>query len=117
MKPEKDRRRHGRLPLRLEVLCQKVGSSGAEVYPGKTINVSPGGMLIEVNDHQTHVNQLLNIEMVIPPTDDMLEYSQSFSSHARVLRIEAGDGQSQNNHSSGFQRLALQFCEPPKFNI
>lgn len=109
---EEDRRRHKRISLKLSVCCQKVGLSDGRLYSGRTINVSPGGMLLEMKSSGFRDGELLSVEMTVPPTEGLLEFGGSFSSYARVVR-------------SGKQPLpidpdnavALEFCDSPKFRI
>ena len=110
---EEDRRRHRRLPLKLSVYCQKVGLSGGKLYSGRTINVSPGGMLIEMKGDQLRDGELLSIEMSVPPTEGLLDFGGSFSSYARVIRRH-DDG---DPLMSATNTVALEFCDSPKLRI
>ena len=58
-----NRRRHKRIPLKLSIFCQKVGLSGGGVISGKTLNVSPGGMLVEMKNPNVSDGELLSVEM------------------------------------------------------
>ena len=107
-----DRRRHKRISLKLSVCCQKVGLSDGRLYSGRTVNVSPGGMLLEMRNSGIRDGELLSVEMNVPPTEGLLEFGGSFSSYARVVRTgnkplltEADDA------------VALEFCDSPKFRI
>ena len=114
MDSEKDRREHQRLPLKLSVLCQKVGLSAGDVYTGSSVDVSPGGMLIEFNNCTLKDGELLSVEMAIPPTQGLLEYGGRFSSYARVVRIDQTHVSRKSRSVSIAQRVALEFCESPK---
>ena len=59
MEIEKEQRKHQRLGLRLAVLCQKVGLSPSKFYVGNTVNVGPGGVLMEVYSDELERGQLL----------------------------------------------------------
>ncbi len=117
MEEGKERRSHQRLPLRLAVLCQRVGSPGAGIYTGNTVNVSPGGMLMEINDCRIKQGELLNVEMSVPPTEGLLEYGGRFSSYARVIRIEAPPSIRPGDRASATLSVALEFCESPKLHV
>lgn len=116
MRPEKDRRRHRRLPLHLEVLFRRVGSSIADAHSGRTLNVSTGGMLIEINsqEHNYRTDELLNIDMSVEPSEGMLEYGGELSNHARIARIHTASGGGRKNPKT---QIAVQFCEPPKLKV
>ena len=116
MESGKDRRRHHRLPLRLEVLCRRVGSSAAGTCSAKTLNVSTGGMLVEISESRQDYqpDELLSIDMTVDPGEGMLEYGEKLSSYARILRIHTG---LERGHSSSKARIAMQFCQPPKLNM
>ena len=107
---EVDRRRHRRFPLKLTILCQKVGLSGGELVSGKTVNVGPGGMLVEVKSGNVNEGELLSVEMSVPPMEGMMDFGGSLSNHARVVRSkdpEAIEGTAENV-------IALEFCDSPK---
>ena len=109
MEQIKDRRYHQRLPLRLNVLCQTVGLSSGKSYTGNTIDVSTGGMLVEVNEGGLDEGQLLSIEMSVPPTTGLVEYGGRFSSYARVCRVLERDD------DCFAKAIALEFCDCPHF--
>ena len=116
MRSGEDRRRHRRLSLRLEVLFRRVDSSVADARSGKTLNVSTGGMLIEINNHEHdyRTDELLSIDMSVEPSEGMLEYGGKLSNHARVVRIHTA---SERDHKNPKTQIALQFCEPPKLKV
>ena len=105
-----NRRFHKRLPLRLNVLCQTVGLSGGRAYTGNTVDVSTGGMLLEINDGRLSEGQLLSVEMSVPPTTGLLEYGGRFSSYARVCRTGIDRDEFPE---SGARAVALEFCDSP----
>ena len=117
MKTSKERRRHQRLPLRLSVLCHKVGLSEGRVYTGNTINVSPGGMLMEINTRGLNEGELVSIEMSVPPTKGLLEYGGRFSSYARITRVSGNHPAGTLRHAVAIQTVALEFCASPKLNV
>jgi hypothetical protein len=107
---EEDRRRHKRFPLKLSILCQKVGLSGGELVAGKTVNVGPGGMLIEVNSGNVAEGELLSVEMSVPPMEGLLDFGGSLSNHARVVRSNGHEDPKETTEKF----IALEFCDPPK---
>ena len=107
---EEDRRRHRRFPLKLSILCQKVGLSGGELVSGKTVNVSPGGMLVEVKSGDVVEGELLSVEMSVPPTEGLLDFGGSLSNHARVVRSD-GHGAPEGVAE---KVIALEFCDSPQ---
>jgi len=117
MESKKDRRRHQRLPLRLAVVCQKVGLSGGRLYTGNTVDVSPGGVLAEFANCRLENGELLSVDMSVPPTKGLLEYGGRFSSYARVVRVEAPHSPRAAKSNSATQAVALEFCESPKLRM
>lgn len=106
---QNDRRIHKRFPLKLSIFCQKVGHSG-KLIPGKTVNVSPGGMLVEMKSGELKSGELLCVEMSVPPTEGLLDLGGSFSGYARVVRSE------DHHTTKEFPEkvVALEFCDSPK---
>jgi hypothetical protein len=113
---DSDRRKHKRIPLKFTVLCQKVGLSDGRLYSGNTVNVSPGGMLVEVNQSPLRDGELVSVEMTVPPTEGLLEYGGRFSSYARVIRVYANDMDSGITNSFG-NAIAMEFCESPRLRV
>jgi hypothetical protein len=112
---ESDRRKHKRLPVKFSVLCQKVGLSDGRFYSGNTVNVSPGGMLVEVANSQIKDGELMSVEMTVPPTEGLLEYGGSFSGYARVIRVDQPQERpAVVTHASS---VALEFCESPRLRV
>lgn len=112
-----EKRKHQRLPLRFSVLCQKVGVPASKVYTGTSVDVSPGGMLIDFNTNALKHGELLSVEMPIPPTKGILEYGGRFSGYARVIRIDSSDPKKKAKSNPAGQTIALQFCESPKLQV
>jgi c-di-GMP-binding flagellar brake protein YcgR len=106
---EEDRRRHRRFPLKLSILCQKVGLSGGELVSGRTVNVSPGGMLVKVNGGDVAEGELLSIEMSVPLSEGLLDFGGMLSSHARVVRSDNHGGAEESSEKV----VALEFCDSP----
>jgi hypothetical protein len=110
---QEDRRRHRRFPLKLSIFCQKVGLSGGKLVSGKTVNVGPGGMLVQVDSGEVAEGDLLSVEMAVPPMEGLLDFGGSLSNHARVIR--ASDQQEQE--ADNVKEIALEFCDSPKLRI
>jgi hypothetical protein len=107
-----DRRMHKRFPLKLSIFCQKVGHSG-KLIPGKTVNVSPGGMLVEVKSGDLKSGELICVEMSVPPTEGLLDFGGSFSGYARVVRSHNPS----TTENSPEKVVALEFCDSPKLRV
>lgn len=116
MSENEERRSHNRIALKLSVVCHKVGLTSARTYTGNTLNVSPGGMLMEVNNRDFGHGELLSVEMSVPPTAGLLEYGGRFSSYARIVRVH-GPKYIKSTRSSDLHTVALEFCESPKLNV
>lgn len=113
---DSDRRKHKRIPLKFTVLCQKVGLSDGRLYSGNTVNVSPGGMLVEVNQSPLRDGELISVEMTVPPTEGLLEYGGRFSSYARIIRVDDANSENGMSSSSG-NSIAMEFCESPRLRV
>ena len=118
---QEEKRLYRRIPLKLAVLCQKAGLMEGRLYTGNTINVCPGGVLMEINGAGLDVGELVNLELAVPPTPGLLEFGGRFSTYARILRIQspphkppeevmAGEG-------SDIYRIAMVFCEVPRLRF
>lgn len=103
-----NRRFHKRQAIRLSVLCQTVGLSGGKSYTGSTIDVSSGGMLVEINDGKLNEGQLLSIEMAVPASSGLLENGSRFSGYARVCRTGIEMAEEANGST---RAIALEFCD------
>lgn len=114
---DKDRRGDQRLPLKLTVICQKVGQSPGDVYAANTVNVSSGGMLMEINSRSLRPGQLLSVEMSLPPTEGLLEFGGRFSTYARVLRVQEHTPKNNRGYVTRTQQIALEFCQSPKLRV
>lgn len=100
------------MSLKLTVCCQKVGLSDGRLYSGRTINVSPGGLLLEMRNSAFRDGELLSIEMTVPPNEGSLEFGGSFSSYARVVRTGRKPAPTDPDDA-----VALEFCDSPKFQV
>lgn len=113
---DSERRKHKRIPLKFTVLCQKVGLSDGRLYSGNTVNVSPGGMLVEVHHSPLRDGELVSVEMTVPPTEGLLEYGGRLSSYARVIRVGCQENQADSS-SLGENAIAMEFCESPRLRV
>ena len=116
MEAGKERRVHDRHRLKLDVFCQTVGLAGGRFYSGNTIDVSPSGVLVEVNESGLGVGQLLSVDMPVPPTQGLLDYGGRFSGYARVVRVEELQEDGLGGGDS-IQAIALEFCQSPKLRV
>lgn len=108
-----ERRVHKRFPLKLSIFCQKIGHSGGKLLHGKTVNVSPGGILVEMKSSDLKNGELLCVEMSVPPTEGLLDFGGSFSGYARVVR----SGNHQDTEEIPEKVVALEFCDLPKLRV
>ena len=109
--PEK--RRYQRMPIRLDLSCQKINSFAENRCAGRTINVSAGGFCFQTSSDGIKQGDLLNVEFSIPPTTGLLEYGGRISGFARVLRTEdVVRISSEVSLSSGRFGIAAEFCQP-----
>ena len=113
---EEERRRHERFPLKLSIFCQRVGHSANKLFTGRTIDVSPGGILVEMKSNELQHGELLSVEMTVPPTEGLLEFGGSFSSYARVVRTHSEDD-IVRLESPVSKVVALEFCDSPKLRL
>lgn len=115
-KMDDDRRRHKRFPLKLSIFCQRVGPTCERLYTGRTINVSPGGLLVEMKSNELQEGELISVEMTVPPTEGLLEFGGSFSTYARVVR-DRMDVKAVSTEAPFAEVLALEFCDSPRLRI
>ena len=118
MEGTRDRRTHQRLPLKLGVVCHSVGNSAYKAYTGKTVDVSSGGALIEINGSGLSDGQLLSIEMSVPPTEGLLDFGGRLSNYARVQRVDNSRFPSNPRYANSLvHTIALEFCVSPRFDV
>ena len=111
--PEK--RKYKRLPIKLDLSCRKVGSTGEKFHTGCTVNVSPGGLYFETAADVFKPGNLLKVELSIPPTAGLLEFGGSIAGLGKVLRIHTiCDSRTDTNLLSARSGIALEFCQSPK---
>ena len=114
---QENRRTHQRLPLRLTVICQKVGYASGGFYTASTVNVSSGGMLLEVNSGDLREGELLSVDMPVPPTEGLLEFGGRFAAYARVIRVDYRPSADAGPKAGPTRTIALEFCQSPKLRV
>ena len=113
-----ERRKYQRLPIRLHLLCCKMGTAGEKSYRGCTINVSPGGLYFETPAGIFKPGKLIKIELLIPSKAGVLEFGGLISGFANVLRtINIRDSHTKTRLFTGRYGVAVEFCRPPKLCI
>lgn len=114
-----ENRRHQRLPMRLNVLCRKVGQSADKLYKGRTLNISTGGVLFETQggDGVFERGDLLNLDLSVPPTNGLLEFGGRISGFARVVRT-SNLSDCNRPGLSGLAKfgVAVEFCQLPRLS-
>ena len=73
-----DRRRNLRKPLEMSIFCQKVGNRDGRLLSGNTVNVSPGGVLVNMSGAALRGGELVSVEMAAPPGIGLLEPNGRF---------------------------------------
>lgn len=104
-----EKRRHHRLPLQLDLLCQPIGMECNNLYKGKTMNISTGGVFFRVTGSKITRDDLLNVEFTVPPTEGLLEFGGRVSTFARVVRVSPSAQESNSHHS-----IAARFLQFPR---
>lgn len=113
-----EKRKYKRLGAKFDISCRKVGSTAERFYTGHTVNVSCGGLYFETTAGTFKRDNLLKIELSIPPTSGLLEFGGKIAGFAKVLRTDSiCDSPAGTDLSSGRYGVALQFCRPPKLCI
>jgi hypothetical protein len=108
-----NRRKHDRLALRLDVTCRKIGAEEKHVAAGRTRNISTGGVLFEVGHCPFACDDLLSMELAVPPAEGILNFGGRLTTFARIVRIEPDMArQRQENYA-----VAAEFTHSPKLSI
>jgi hypothetical protein len=111
---EQERRKYKRLLVRVGIFCRKIGSLQTCVFSGNSLNISPGGLLVESGqDAIANDGELFNIEMDMPDADSTDQIGGKVSAYARAVRII----EPQPENKSGKKQIAFQFCVRPQFDI
>ncbi|MCD4830927.1 MAG: hypothetical protein K8R02_03850 [Anaerohalosphaeraceae bacterium] len=118
MNEEKERRRHRRLPLKLEVFCQKVGAESCGLLRAEAVNIAPGGVLLQSSQlAEASEGDLFSLELEIPASDDNLEFGGRFSGFARVVRAIEQSRERDRFCPTLKKHIALEFCARPKLDL
>lgn len=116
-----EKRKYKRLPIKLDLSCRKVDSSGKKSHTGSTANVSPGGLYFETAADVFKPGHMLSVDLSIPPTTGLLESGGSISGLGKVLRthtIRSPYTESEEpSLRSGVAGVALEFCQPLKLQM
>jgi hypothetical protein len=111
--PEK--RKFKRVEVALGLSCRKVDSPSAELYEGRTVNVSPGGIYFETGAAVFEPGNLLRIMLSIPPTAGLLEFGGEISALARVLRVFGPEASEPGcGRRCGEYGVAVEFWQKPR---
>ncbi len=105
-----DKRRYKRLQIELDLSCHKVDLTEGNFYVGHTVNVCPGGLFFETATDLLKPDDLLKVELSIPPTAGLLESGGKISGLAKILRAS-------DIATLTFSKrygVAVEFCQPPK---
>ena len=118
---DSEKRKYQRLPIRLDLLCRKVGSTSERWHSGCMMNVSPGGLYFQTDSGAFKPGNLLDVKLSIPPTTGLLEYGGRISGFARVLRaddIGSAEDRPARPHRLGLSSarygVAAEFCHSLK---
>lgn len=113
-----EKRKFKRLPIKLDLLCQKAYSTVKESHTGCTTNVSPGGLYFVSETDVFKPGNLLTIELSIPPTTGLLQSGGSISGLGKVLRTHTISSHPKDTENSSTRSgVALEFCQPLKFCV
>ena len=109
-----EKRRHRRLPVRMGVLGQKIGSLPKHIFSRNTVNICPDGLLVESgHDAVMNAGDLFNIELNVIDMDDASQIDSKVSAYARVVRVM----EIQPEQKIYKRQIAFQFCTRPQFDI
>lgn len=110
-----EKRRYERLKAAYNISCQKIGSSGNDLYEGCTVNVSTGGLYFETADNAFEKGELLKVELTIQPTPGLLEFGGKIAGFAKVIRAcNVTDSMVEKGPSAARYGVAVEFCRPLK---
>ena len=109
-----EKRRHKRLPMRLDLLCRKLGTPAQKVHTGCVVNVGTGGLYFETTSGAFEPGDLTEVRLSVPPRAGLLEMGGTIRTFARVLRAESAPNPRADAQSSLTQGVALEFCRSPR---
>jgi hypothetical protein len=108
-----NRRKHDRLALRLDLQCRKIGAEERHIATGKTRNISTGGVLFEVGQCPFACDDLLSMDLSVPPAAGILNFGGRLTTFARVIRIEQGQFAGRPENFA----VAAEFVGSPKLSM
>ena len=105
--------------MKLTVLYQFMGSPDRGLRRGDTLNVSTGGLLMETRQDgvSAEIGHLMKIDLQASAAGGLFELSGRISGVARVIRVPGELPDSQMPARPDRSRIALQFCQRPRFDI
>lgn len=105
--------------MKLTVLYQFMNSPDGGLRKGDTLNVSTGGLLMETcqNGVSAEIGHLMKIDLQAPAAGGLFELGGRISGVARVIRVLGELPGSRMPTRSDRCRIALQFCQRPRFDI
>ncbi|MBN2137498.1 MAG: PilZ domain-containing protein [Sedimentisphaerales bacterium] len=107
-----EKRKNARVPISLDLLCEKVGSTGRLLHKGRVLNASPGGLYFEAAGRDFKPGDLAEMKLVIPPKQGLLEMGGAIHAMARILRVESA-----GSPSPDFCGIAVEFCRRPRLSV
>ena len=109
-----EKRKFARLGVEFDLSCRQVGSSVEQLYSGRTVNISTGGLYFHTDIDTLKPGSLVKIDLSIPPESGMLEFGGRISGFGRILRTDTIKEISPGKSCCG---VALEFCRTPQFCI
>jgi len=113
-----ERRRFNRARVELDTSFKEVGVEEEQLFFGKTVNVSPGGLYLQTSAETFKADNipkgtLFRVELTIPAEKGLLEFGGRISGFAKVLRTSnLHDTANPDKCGVGFE-----FCHPVKLSI
>lgn len=100
--------------MKLAVLYQFMDSPDGGLGRGDTLNISTGGLLMETcpDGVSAKIGYLVKIDLQAPAAGGLFEPGGRISGVAKVIRIL-----SELPAATDKSRIALQFCQRPRFDI
>ena len=107
-----ERRKYKRLGSRFDISCVQIGSLAEQFQSGYTVNVSQGGLFFESKTDKFKPDDLLKIDISIPPTPGLLNIGGKFAGFVKVLRMDKiVNSEKGENLSSSRYGIAIEFCK------
>lgn len=96
-----EQRTDRRLDLRIPAMVKR--QIEERRIPAFTCNISPGGVLLEIDDCRLQAGESFELELTVPPSDGVSTYETRLFAKARVLRS--------NDHGQS-QMVAARLLDP-----